>query len=179
MKNLLLFIILLTNFMFSSEPVLVGSAKLDTTNQLNWKDFYLLTPDNNNVRGALWSPTPLSNFHNNFTLTITANFGQKTINGADGIALVFHRDPRSLDSVIGSYGGGIGYGYVGFGTPDYNFDQRIENSFAIEFDTYYNGTWDTLHPYIEDLFAQTLPLMEWDHADIRFNGNLTNISANK
>lgn len=176
MKNLLLFIILLTNFMFSSEPVLVGSAKLDTTNQLNWKDFYLLTPGTMYTRGALWFSNPLPNFNSNFMIDIVANFGNDEEighgqgTGADGIGLVFHRDPRAIDSVIGSPGMGIGYGY-GAG-QQYGFGQWIQNSFTIEFDTYDNSSMkDQQNNYYDDI--------EKDHIDIRFNGNLTNISANK
>lgn len=60
---------------------------------------------------------------------------------ADGVAFVMHNDPEKLINFSGLVGNGLSiYGdRVIYGTPNKIGGQQLKNSFAIEFDTYYNG----------------------------------------
>ncbi len=86
-------------------------------------------------------------FSTNFTFSITDSkvFGDEDGAGADGLAFII-----SPTQVIGSNGGGIGYG-------------GLNNSVAIELDTYNNGENDNYNG---------------NHIGININGNLTSVAQN-
>ena len=79
-----------------------------------------LTPDSFDQNGSAWNKKRIF-FTENFDIKAKINLGTND-GGADGIAFVLQ--DKSLNA--GSSGGGLGY-------------QGITPSFAVEFDTYYNG----------------------------------------
>ncbi len=85
-------------------------------------DCITLTEEQNTQNGCAWYEE-LIDFSQPFTHTMTANFGDKDANGADGICLVYQNNSSSL---CGISGGGIG----ALGMP---------NSAIFEFDTWQNG----------------------------------------
>lgn len=94
---------------------LSGNASKITNNEVQ------LTPAAMDKAGTAMSIGKI-NLNNNFSFTIEANFGN--IDGADGMAFVFHNDPAGKDA-LGGFAAGLGaYG--------------IQNGFVIEFDTYNN-----------------------------------------
>ena len=93
----------------------IGSA----INQGN--NCYTITPDQFDQAGGVWYDNPID-FDSDFTIYYQNIFGNKDVNGADGMALVFKGNSTP---VIGGAGGGIGYAGI---TP----------SLVIEFDTYQN-----------------------------------------
>jgi glucose/arabinose dehydrogenase len=89
-----------------------------------------LTPDLNTQAGSAFYDTGFqidanSSFSTQFQFRLG---GANGTNGADGFTFVLQNDSRGT-SAIGPSGGSVGY-------------QGINNSFAIEFDTYKNGTGD-------------------------------------
>ncbi len=111
---------------------------------------YIITPDLLNQSGAVWYDNAID-FDNDFTINYQNSFGNKDGNGADGMALVFKRNPAPQ---IGSLGGGLGY-------------QGISPSLVVEFDTYLNNTAQ------EGLLADPF----FDHIAIMRNGNPFHNSA--
>ncbi|NHN28164.1 T9SS type B sorting domain-containing protein, partial [Flavobacterium jejuense] len=95
--------------------------------------------------GAVWYDNVI-NLNTDFQIIFEAGFGDDD-NGADGIAFVLKKDATP---VIGVTGTGIGY-------------QGIDNSLAVEFDTYDNG------------FNGDIPA---DHLAILANGNTEHNNAN-
>tara|TARA_B110000093_G_scaffold181175_1_gene224683 strand:+ start:1456 stop:2877 length:1422 start_codon:yes stop_codon:yes gene_type:complete len=81
-----------------------------------------ITPDQGNRAGGVWYDNPID-FADDFTIYYQNNFGTKDYNGADGMALVFKKEPNPE---IGQTGQGLGY-------------KNINNTLVVEFDTYYNG----------------------------------------
>ena len=83
---------------------------------------YQITPDLQIQSGGVWYDNPID-FADDFTIYYQNNFGTKDYNGADGMALVFKKEPNPE---IGQTGQGLGY-------------KNINNTLVVEFDTYYNG----------------------------------------
>ena len=88
-------------------------------------DCILLTNDINTQNGCAWFEIPID-FTQPFTHEMTANFGDKDANGADGICLIYQANGPNY---CGESGGGIG----ALGMP---------NSAIFEFDTYQNGEYN-------------------------------------
>jgi len=84
----------------------------------------LLTPDSRGQAGAAMSKNKVD-FREPFTIAFRAHFGHK--DGADGMAAVFHNDPRG-SAALGLSGSALGAG-------------GIQNGIALEFDTY-NGSFE-------------------------------------
>jgi glucose/arabinose dehydrogenase len=89
-----------------------------------------LTPDLNTQAGSAFYDTAFqidanSSFSTQFQFRLSGSNGT---NGADGFTFVLQNDSRGV-SALGASGGSVGY-------------QGINNSLAIEFDTYKNGTAD-------------------------------------
>jgi hypothetical protein len=82
-----------------------------------------LTPDENNQKGAIWAEAR-ANFSEDFCLAAEVYLGDSDA-GADGMAFVI----QPLDSQSLTSGGGLGYA-------------GISPSFAVELDTYDNGSAD-------------------------------------
>ena len=85
---------------------------------------YTLTRDQGGQRGMVWYQNRVD-LRVEFTIDVDLNFGNKDGSGADGIAFVI----QNINTSQGSSGGGIGY-------------QGISPSYAIEMDTWRNGTPD-------------------------------------
>lgn len=139
------------NFADFSDPQRIffaGSSKLA-------EKYIRLTPAAVNQSGAIWYTTKIpvkSGFYTKFKFRFTAgsnnNCEDGSLPGADGIAFVIQ---NSSPMISGGLGGGIGY-------------DGIENSLAIEFDTFSN---DSLQ--IENLFDPN-----GNHIAIQSRGKLAN-----
>ena len=103
-----------------------------------------LTQALGNQNGSIWNRNKI-NLDYDFDISTSVNLGNSNA-GADGIAFVLQN--QSVNA--GSTGGGLGY-------------QGITPSFAVEFDTYFNGGAD--------------PGTGADHIAIVKNGNAANIAA--
>jgi len=84
-------------------------------------DIFSLTPNSGNKRGMVWFQNKLD-LRVSFSLDVDLFLGNND-NGADGIAFVI----QNISTSEGSTGGGLGY-------------QGINPSYAIEMDTYHNGS---------------------------------------
>jgi hypothetical protein len=85
-------------------------------------DVITLTPDAGGKAGAAFSRNRID-VRETFTVSAEINLGTRTTSGADGIAFVLQ--PNSSTTL--TVGGGIGY-------------DAVPNAFAVEFDTWQNGT---------------------------------------
>ncbi len=103
-----------------------------------------LTLDQGNQNGSIWNRNKV-NLDYDFDISSSINLGNRE-SGADGIAFVL----QNLAVNAGSAGGGLGYSGI---TP----------SFAVEFDTYFNGGAD--------------PGSGSDHISLVKNGQTNNITA--
>ena len=123
---ILLFIIFSkTTFVFGQLNAVVTGDAIDLGNNC-----YTITPDGFFFAGGVWYDNPID-FDSDFTIFYQNYFGNKDLDGADGMALVFKGNPTA---VIGNAGGGVGY-------------EGISPSLVIEFDTYQNAdlgdpSWD-------------------------------------
>lgn len=82
-----------------------------------------LTTNSGNQAGQAWSYGRID-FNENFTFTFEAFLGANDVNGADGVAIVFHDDPAGINAT-GAIGEGLGA-------------QGIQNGILLELDTYTN-----------------------------------------
>ena len=98
-----------------------GDAKKITDNE------FILTNDNQTQSGNAFTYNKID-FSKDFKLKFDAKLGDFDNAGADGIAMVFHNDPRGV-SAIGQNGKYIGAG-------------NIRNGLVLEIDTYYNSDVD-------------------------------------
>ena len=98
-----------------------GDAKKITNNE------FILTSDNQTQSGNAFTHNKID-FSKDFKLKFDAKLGNFDNAGADGIAMVFHNDPRGV-SAIGQNGKYIGAG-------------NIRNGLVLEIDTYYNSDVD-------------------------------------
>ena len=97
---------------------------------------YQLTPQMQDQKGSMWNNTPM-NLANDFILHVEFNFGSISETnptdgvepdyrtGADGIVFVLQNNGANSLTQLGGFGEEIGYG-------------GINNSFAVEFDTWEN-----------------------------------------
>lgn len=97
-------------------PHLAGNA-INVAN-----DCFFVTPDQPTQSGGVWFSETLD-FNEDFSIYFSANFGDKDLNGGDGVALVFKTD---ANPVLGNPGSSIAY-------------EGINNSLAIEFDAFQNS----------------------------------------
>lgn len=137
MKNLLSCFLLLSSFS-SSAAIIEYSDFSDTTgltlngNTQVVNDNLRLTGSERGRGGSAFTTNALSlvndsSFSASFTFKISNNLfgGDSDGLGADGLAFVI----QTTNANVGGTGGGLGY-------------QGINNSVAVEFDTYNNGSWD-------------------------------------
>ncbi|WP_205728645.1 fibronectin type III domain-containing protein, partial [Flavobacterium sp. J27] len=120
-------------------PVLVGDI------QALSDCCYRITENVTNQAGAVWYDNVI-NLNTDFQIIFESSFGAND-SGADGIVFVLKQNPNSE---IGISGSGLGY-------------EGINNSLAVEFDTYDNG-------FNGDLAV--------DHAALLANGNTDHNNAN-
>lgn len=125
---------------------------------------YQLTPQNFDQRGSVWNNTSIS-LANDFILHVELNFGNISetnptagapgfMTGADGIVFAFQSNGTASLGALGEY---IGYG-------------GINNSFAVEFDTWQNVTPAQGGQNHADPVA--------DHVGFLSNGNTFHFGAN-
>ena len=98
-----------------------GDAQKVTSNE------FVLTRNNQTQSGNAFTHNKID-FSKDFKLKFDANLGNFDNAGADGIAMVFHNDPRGVYT-IGENGKYIGAG-------------NIRNGIVLEIDTYYNNDVD-------------------------------------
>ena len=98
-----------------------GDAQKITSNE------FILTGNNQTQSGNAFTYNKID-FSKDFKLKFDANLGSFDNSGADGIAMVFHNDPRGINA--------FGYNgkYIGAG--------NIANGIVLEIDTYYNSEVD-------------------------------------
>ncbi|WCF07710.1 L-type lectin-domain containing protein [Paenibacillus thiaminolyticus] len=97
-----------------------------------------ITPNAKSKKGGIWStPNNLMDLSQDFTASMYLYFGNQGTNAADGIAFVMHNDPKGTNALSPNGGGGLGVWAEGKYNGLYN---GIQNSLAIEFDTYVNNT---------------------------------------
>lgn len=85
-------------------------------------DCFFITPDQPNQEGGVWFADALD-FSKDFSIYFSANFGDKNLDGGDGVALVFKTDATAITGTTGS---SIAY-------------EGINNSLALEFDAFKNS----------------------------------------
>lgn len=126
-----------------------------------------LTKPGNTFRTALWNdvwnttnPNTKIDLNKDFSIRFYANFGNRgdnlepNIHGADGIVFIIQNDSRmstAPEHCIGASGGYLGY--LAQSNMYMNGDsKRIEPSFAVEFDTWWNNDFDrTQAPCFNDI----------------------------
>jgi len=138
-------------------------------------NYYQVLPainTNTENKGSFWNmkPTDLSK---GFDYTFWMNFGDDIGGmGADGIAFVMQAsNPNTAGTIIGSGGGGIGYGLFGGSAV------AITPSVAVEFDTWWNTYTSVKNEFIPSGYSPTDDPNEGnevDHIDIRKNGVMAN-----
>lgn len=102
-------------------------------------DVVQVTDNKIGQEGAIWSTSNnLLDLTQDFELEAYLYFGNKTSNNGDGMTFAIHNDPERLTSKRGILGEQLGvYGKHDAKTKS-NTVGALENSFAVEFDTYYN-----------------------------------------
>ncbi|RNI31007.1 lectin-like domain-containing protein [Rufibacter latericius] len=95
---------------------------------------YRITPDQPARFGTIWWKDKID-LTKPFEVSFIIFLGSKDQSGADGIAFLFHNDPRGFEA-RGNSGSGLGFGVDEFDNAN---RQSISPSVAIEFDTYDNG----------------------------------------
>ncbi len=132
---------LIGGFSASAQYTINGSATQDDCH------CYTLTPNLIDRHGTVWNNNRID-LNNSFDFTFKVFLGCSDNNGADGIAFVL----QSINTSIGSSGGGGGMGFEG-----------IAPSVAVTLDTYQNTSPDNDPVY--------------DHIAIQLNGNLNHSSS--
>jgi gliding motility-associated-like protein len=153
-KSLLIFCILFFSYNASGQFIPKGDAvKLSNS-------CYTLTEDAITRRGAIWWGEKI-NLQHPFEIEFALYLGEYDAEGADGVAFVFHNDPRGLNAK-GTPGGGLGYGLDPFYAASYSADvlDAISPSVSIEFDTFQNA----------DYGSDIAP----DHTTVVYNGDIIN-----
>lgn len=110
---------------------------------------YMVTPSQNGVYGAVWSTNRID-LSKPQAFEFEIYLGNKEGNGGEGLAFLFHADPRG-SSATGSSGAGLGFGSSGGGGA-------ITPSVAIELDTRNNT----------DISGD----IEVDHTTVVYNGEI-------
>ncbi|OJG91513.1 hypothetical protein RV15_GL000599 [Enterococcus silesiacus] len=102
-------------------------------------DVVQVTDNVGGQEGAIWStPNNLLDLTQDFELEAYLYFGNKKTNNGDGMTFAIHNDPERLTSKRGIIGEQLGvYGKHDPKTKS-NTVGALENSFVVEFDTYYN-----------------------------------------
>jgi gliding motility-associated-like protein len=121
---------------------------------------FKITEDNLNRYGSIWWENKID-LTKAFELNFILYLGSKDGTGADGIAFLFHNDPRGFNAT-GAVAGGLGYG-VAAEFPD---TPPISPSVAIEFDTYDNNNDD----FNQGFDYGDVPA---DHSTVVYNGQVS------
>ncbi|MEL6559320.1 MAG: LamG-like jellyroll fold domain-containing protein [Bacteroidota bacterium] len=127
-----------------------NTVVLDDATTIGTNGFQLTTATNNQF-GRIWLGDTVD-LSQPLRLDFRLYLGDKDANGADGIALTFHRDPRGYDA-RGGVGQDLGVG----DTRGANTIPQVTPSFSVEFDDFQNGD-------IDD--------PAFDHTNLFFNGDI-------
>ncbi|WP_210463969.1 lectin-like domain-containing protein [Rufibacter roseolus] len=150
-QPLVLLCLLLISFSSAAQFIPKGDASQISTT------CYRITPDVSSRFGTIWWKDKID-LTKPFEVSFIIFLGSKDIDGADGIAFVFHNDPRGMEA-RGSSGSGLGFGYDEFNP---NAGNAISPSVAIEFDTFDNTTISSGVPVTGDI--------PQDHTTVVYNG---------
>lgn len=118
-----------------------GSDSTIVQNKTTKKSYVQVTPDTaQNKHGAIWSTTNNKmDLTKDFEASMYVYFGGMRDHAADGMAFVMKNDGKNGNTLIKGTGGQIGvWASEAYQGP---FD-GIQNSFAVEFDPYYNAGFD-------------------------------------
>lgn len=102
--------------------------------------YVLINEEVRNQVGAIWSTeNNKMDLSQDFETEMYIYFGNRGNNAADGMAFVMHNDDRATE-MIGLGGASLGV----WASERYRgrFDDAIQNSFAVEFDTHHNNEYD-------------------------------------
>ncbi|WP_182914701.1 L-type lectin-domain containing protein [Paenibacillus thiaminolyticus] len=152
-----------------------------------------ITPNATYQRGGIWStPSNLMDLTQDFTASMYLYFGNAGNNAADGIAFVMHNDPKGTNALANN-GASLGV----WASQDHNGPYNgIQNSLAVEFDTYVNygatfgdgrfdydsrggnhiawnypGKASTYVDYMHSIFEWARKMI---HKDLQYTGTLSN-----
>lgn len=151
-----------------------------------------ITPNAAYQRGGIWSTSNnMMDLTQDFMASMYLYFGNARNNAADGIAFVMHNDPKG-NNALANNGASLGV----WASQDHNGPYNgIQNSVAVEFDTYINnnglgdGRFDTdsaggnhiawNYPGKSSTYVDYyIPLFEWArkmiHKDLQYTGTLSN-----
>ncbi|MGX7418664.1 L-type lectin-domain containing protein [Carnobacterium gallinarum] len=105
--------------------------------EINGGNVVQLTPAEQRKNGAIWSTDKNKmNLLKDFEASMYLYFGNQGTSAADGMAFVMQNDARGPGTIISGDGSQLGV----WDAPKPNtWGYGIEKSFAIEFDTHYNG----------------------------------------
>lgn len=99
----------------------------------------VITSDSTSKVGSIFSTeTNKIDLNKSFHSEMYVYLGDKRSVAADGMAFVMHADKAVTEKFEGGVGDQLGV-YAQYGTPVAEMKQQIKKSFAVEFDTYYNG----------------------------------------
>ncbi|WP_182914702.1 L-type lectin-domain containing protein [Paenibacillus thiaminolyticus] len=150
-----------------------------------------ITPNATYQRGGIWSTSNnMMDLTQDFMASMYLYFGNARNNAADGIAFVMHNDPKGTNALANN-GASLGV----WASQDHNGPYNgIQNSLAVEFDTYINnnglgdGRFDTdsaggnhiawNYPGKSSTYVDYyIPLFEWArkmiHKDLQYTGTLS------
>jgi len=97
-----------------------------------------VTPATGNQKGGIWSTVANKiDLTKNFNASMYLYFGDQGANAGDGMAFVMHNDLKGSNALSPNFGSGLGV-YAGQ-NPGSSKTDGIQNSFAVEFDTYVNN----------------------------------------
>lgn len=103
-------------------------------------DIVEITPDNKNQAGAIWNtPNNMMDLTKDFEASMYMYFGDKGSKAADGMAFVMQADKNGNGAFRTGEGARLG---VWDSTKAGEWGLAIMNSFAVEFDTYFNDDFD-------------------------------------
>ncbi|MBC1944799.1 hypothetical protein HCA00_03460 [Listeria booriae] len=103
-------------------------------------DVVEITPDSKNQAGAIWNtPNNMMDLTKDFEASMYMYFGDKGAKAADGMAFVMQADKNGNEAFRTGEGARLG---VWDSTKAGEWGLAITNSFAVEFDTYFNSDFD-------------------------------------
>lgn len=110
-------------------------------------DVVIVTDGSQSQVGSIWStPGYRIDLTKSFHAKMKLYFGQKEADAADGMAFVLQNDPQFIDSngnsnALGKDSGGASLGLMGRSSEkkDKPWENAIQNSYAVEFDTHKNS----------------------------------------
>ncbi|EGO6561348.1 hypothetical protein GZ789_001496 [Enterococcus faecalis] len=150
-------------------------------------DIVQLTDAIKNQNGAIWSTdNNRMDLSADFEASMYIYFGNQGTTAADGMAFVMQNDARRSNTIISGEGAQLGvWDSASYG----KWGQGIQNSFAVEFDTYNNGdgefdgnvkgddhiAWNypSLKSSYEDYVDWLKPKRKLAHNDVQYPGELS------